>query len=164
MKYIGNCADWIESELIDFLLQSDIGDKVPSSDDHSNDPQFKYWINEGFPYNKINFTFIFHDSLDFPVELPTIFKHAREWWFSKLNPGDIVPWHADKFKYNEENIERYWVAMQNYIPGHIFMYEDKPFVDYKKGDIFLFDNPKACHGAANISFIPKLSLQVALEK
>lgn len=164
MKYIGNCDEWIEDDFVKLLLTPNFGQKTPSISEHFEDPQYQYWINQGFPSDRISFTFIFQDHFDHNITLPKQFGDTKEWWFSRLDPGDIVPWHADKFKYDESNIERYWIAMQDYIPGHIFLYENKPFVDYKKGDIFLFNNPTAYHGAGNLSFIPKLSLQVAIQR
>lgn len=163
MKYIGNCADWITDSLLEELLDPKLGEKIPSTSDHYNDEQYQYWINQGFTSDRISFTFIYSDHFNDKLMLPKQFFKAKEWWFSKLNPGDIVPWHADTFKYDKKNIERYWVAMQDYIPGHIFLYEDKPFINYKQGDIFLFDDPTVYHGAGNLSFVPKLSLQIVLE-
>lgn len=163
MKYVGNCADWIDDNFVEYLLEPSFGEKTPSTPDHYKDEQYLFWKSRGFPSDKISFTFIYKDHFNYNVSLPEQFSNVREWWFSKLNPGDIVPWHADKFKYNQSNIERYWVSMQDYIPGHIFLYGDRLLMNYKKGDIFLFNNPTVFHGAGNLSFIPKLSLQIVTE-
>jgi hypothetical protein len=51
--------------------------------------------------------------------------------------------------------------MQDYKPGHVFIYENQLFSNYKKGDVFLFESPESIHAAANVGFSPKLTLQVS---
>lgn len=161
MKPVYNCKDWITDELLSELLDPTVGELTPVTQDHYTDHQYLYWKSQGFNCDRIRFTFIFQDHLKQQLTLPTFFKNVKEFWFSRLMPGDIIPCHSDKFKYDVDKIKRYWMAMQDYTPGHVFIYENQIFANYKKGDVFLFESPESMHAAANIGFSPKLTLQVS---
>jgi len=40
------------------------------------------------------------------------------------------------------------------------MVEDRVITDYRAGDVFMFDNPGAWHGAVNIGHSPRAILQI----
>jgi hypothetical protein len=50
--------------------------------------------------------------------------------------------------------------MQDYEPGHIFIYKNELVKDYKAGDVFIYDDSQDIHGAANISYLPRIILQI----
>jgi hypothetical protein len=41
------------------------------------------------------------------------------------------------------------------------MYENRVITDYKKGDVYMYEDASALHGAANIGYIPRIILQVS---
>jgi hypothetical protein len=65
--------------------------------------------------------------------------------------------HTDPHTHDFKNCKRYWIAMQDYVPGHIFQYKDEILTNYKKGDIFQYPDANEIHGAANISYTKRLT-------
>jgi len=55
---------------------------------------------------------------------------------------------------------RYWMPLQDYTAGHVFIYKDKMIADYKAGDVYQFDNETDTHGAANIGHTSRIMLLV----
>jgi len=60
------------------------------------------------------------------------------------------------------NPKRYTMFLQDYEPGHAFIYEDKMSVNYKKGDVFEWSSSDIFHGVANISFKNRYTLQLVM--
>jgi hypothetical protein len=52
------------------------------------------------------------------------------------------------------------MPLQDYEPGHIFIYKDDIINDYLMGDVYEFESPTDIHGAANIGHTPRLMLLV----
>ena len=50
--------------------------------------------------------------------------------------------------------------LQDFIPGHVFIYGNSMVANYKRGDVFQYENSQDEHGAANLSFVPRIVLQV----
>ena len=59
-----------------------------------------------------------------------------------------------------KNCKRYWVPLQDFIPGHVFIYGNSMVANYRRGDVFQYENSQDEHGAANLSFVPRIVLQV----
>lgn len=92
-----------------------------------------------------------------PLVLP--FKKAYHWWITKLYPGQYMPMHSDPHTH-EQSCNRYWIPLQDYEPGHIFIYKDKLMTNYKAFDTFIYEQSTDIHGAANIGHTPRIVLQV----
>ena len=90
------------------------------------------------------------------LDLPLSNYH---WWITKLYPGQFMPMHTDPHTH-EQSCNRYWIPLQDYQPGHIFIYKDKFITDYKAYDVFEYENEQDMHGAANIGHTPRVVLQV----
>lgn len=160
MKFICNCSEWITDEFLNFINDNSKGKRITFSEEYKDHELCKLWISKGYDINKISYTFFFQeDLLDLNISLPESIKNIKEYWVSKLLPGDMIPYHYDTFKHPLSNVKRYWMALQDSEPGHVFVYKDQQFTDYKKGDIFLFETPNEWHGACNIGFTNKLTLQ-----
>ena len=159
MLYKGNFLSSVDSETIKFIIDNkgELRPK-PTVTDYQSDSYSK-WTEAGFDMNKIKWEVFSGDVFNFRVNLP--FKGNIKWWFVKLNPGDMFPLHLDTFP-EKENIRRYWMACQDYEPGHIFAYDDKILTGYKAGDVFMFDHSTVWHGSTNLGFTPKISLQIAV--
>jgi hypothetical protein len=50
--------------------------------------------------------------------------------------------------------------LQDWQPGHIFVWKDQTIANYKAGDIFEWSDPELLHGVANLSFNPRYTLQI----
>lgn len=159
MKFIGNFKSWIDQAIIDRILNIE-GDRRPEKNIESyKNSLAEVWSNAGFNLDKIGWTLYYQEHFDFKIEIMSEITNVESWWFCKLNPGDIFPLHQDLYK-NTFSVKRYWMACQDHLPGHVFLYNDSVLNDYRAGDLFLFENEKEWHGACNIGFTPKISLQI----
>lgn len=162
MIYVGNFKDWIDPKIMDIMLNSP-GEKRPIESEKNTDRKQEVvlkWTDAGYNLDKLSWEFYYDNHigwLDPPIAVGSRFK----WWFSKMNPGEMFPLHIDSFPDSEKNIKRYWMAMQDMIPGHIFIYDGKP-LEYSAGDMFIFDEARDWHGAANLGFVPKIAYQLVV--
>lgn len=91
------------------------------------------------------------------LELPL--KNKYHWWITKLYPGQYMPMHTDPHTH-QEACRRYWIPLQDYEDGHIFIYKDTLMTKYSANDVFVYGNAQDVHGAANIGHTPRVVLQV----
>lgn len=158
MKFLGNYKNWVNDELLNTVIATD-GELRPGNEiNQSSKDQYNEWNLKEAEGAKFYFYYKFDKvkTIVLPFETTGIVK----WWFVKLNPTYTFPLHRDTFKDDSKEIRRFWIPYQDYIPGHIFIYKDTFIKDYQAGDIFEFDDPLALHGSANLSKIPKVSLQI----
>jgi len=161
MKYIGNYKDWIDPKWMDIILNTD-GQPMPKeweAETEAEDVELSNVRNAGYNMNSINWWFYFKHHLNVDINPPWC-KNESMYWFAKMNPGQFVPLHRDPVTFPAK---RYWMAMQDFEPGHVFIYGDdgNMIKDYKMGDVFEFNVSDMLHGAANISFSPRVVLQIA---
>jgi hypothetical protein len=189
MNYIGNQADWITPELLEILSTTD-GDAVPiwNPNRWKGHPLLDTIREKGTNWfgNKIPEQY-FHvwnartkdlEQYNFTLpELPTTRKQIV-WWFVKLKPGQLQLMHYDMHvlgvahedntflkvtgTYPVINPVRYTMFLQDWEPGHIFVYSDKINPPYKKGDIYEWSDPELYHGVANLSYNPRYTLQITM--
>lgn len=165
MKYIGNCKEHISFNLLQKIKNTsgDVRPKIEEFDQNYKSDTLQKWIACGYDLKKIRWSLYYSEHLMEDFSPNKILKNITNWWFVKLNPGDIFPYHKDLFE-NQQQVNRYWVACEDYKPGHIFSYDKSVLTGYQAGDIFLFDAKNIYHGAANIGFEPKISLQICTTK
>jgi hypothetical protein len=169
IKYLGNNIDWVNQTHLEIIMSTP-GNLRPAPRDEDltevwKKDQFDNWYGSGYDMNGAGWSMYYHNDFeissmsDMPLPI-NVTGNTIEWWYVKINPCKTFPMHYDAFKAEAQNFRRFWVAMQDYIPGHIFIYEGKLLDDYKAGDIFEFTNPQAWHGAGNICTTPKVSYQL----
>lgn len=172
MKYIGNFSEWISPELMQILENSN-GDTRPvfQPDRWCTGNPILEDFNEKcrIAYGDKNCTFQqFNintaEMKDFPIVLPELPEKRKEchWWFIKLLPGQFQAMHVDPHLLEVKNPVRYSMFLQDFIPGHIFVWDDKIITNYKKGDLFEWSDPMIVHGPANISFVPRYTMQITM--
>jgi hypothetical protein len=160
MRFVGNYRSWLDDEILDRIRQG-TGERRPGKIEQGyQDQTLDRWKHAGYDLNKLGWEFFYNqhigrDHIDLPIT-PGIKKY--KWWFSKLNPGDFFPMHVDHFK-TETNVVRYWMACEDYKPGHIFVYGTGILQNYCAGDMYEFPRDM-WHGAANLGFEPKISFQL----
>ena len=164
MKYLGNYKNWIKPEWIDALLSNQgtarpCGGKRPDSPEE----QKEYDIARKAGYKDSDTYFWMFDKNNLPFDLPTppFITGKYHWWITKMLPGNFMPMHVDPHTQYENNSNRYWMPLQDWEPGHIFMYENQVITDYLAGDVYVYNDPTALHGAANIGHVPRLVLPVS---
>jgi hypothetical protein len=162
MQLVGNCLEKIPLQVVEKIKKTQ-GDVRPSKiefDQSYKKESFQKWIDAGYDLEKIKWSLYYAEHLDNMFSPDGIVENITHWWFVKLDPGNIFPYHKDVFG-NERKVKRYWVACEDYKPGHIFSYGTEVLTGYRAGDIFTLDAENIYHGAANIGFEPKISLQIS---
>jgi len=153
MNKIGNYKSWIKQEWIDYIINND-GEK------HLKQDQLEYGVNNridklldsGWILNRTLWQSYEAKTLPFEVTMPFESQNKIDWWFVKLNCGDMIPWHQDHNHRDFEGLrsKRYWMPLQDYITGHVFINEKYMPTEYKAGDLFAYDT-HAFHGAVNLN-------------
>lgn len=156
MIFIGNYKEWVKDEYVEFMSSND-GTSRPGGGPNPDSEEFKIATAAG--YNLTSTYWYIYEPHTFPFELTIPFDNHLDniWWGIKMNPGNFMPMHTDPHTHDFKNCKRYWIAMQDYVPGHIFQYKDEILTNYKKGDIFQYPDANEIHGAANISYTKRLT-------
>lgn len=136
MKYLGNFKESIPSGLVNELINFEYQDSV-----------LEPLIN------------------DLKINLPDRFGKNLLTWYSRFSPGQGIPLHSDSngefLEAPTDNVARYVLFLQDWIPGHIFLYQDKNMLtDYKAGDLFLYNDPYESHAACNLSNSVRVTYQI----
>ena len=166
MKLIGNFKNWIQEEWIEEILSSR-GDGRPAEGQKPNSPEMELEYlkakQAGYKDDEIYFWMFDKNNTSFDIPRPPWIAENKKfhWWITKMLPGQFMPMHVDPHTLYEDNSERYWVPLQDWQEGHVFMYKDIVITSYKKGDVWMYENSNAVHGAANIGHVPRLVLQVS---
>jgi hypothetical protein len=187
MNYVGNQKEWITPELME-ILKNRQGDRVPIWDPERGHghplleqitEQGLAWFGECMPEQYFHiFNARSEDLKDYNFVLPKLPMIGKNvfWWFVRLNPGELQLMHYDMHvlgvfhednKFSKvtgvmdiKNVTRYTMFLQDWHPGHVFVYKDKTVANYQAGDIFEWSDPELLHGVANLSFLPRYTLQI----
>lgn len=160
MKYIGNYIQDIPSKLINYLLNNDGQPRPNNLSKEAINAYDTYAKGQDVGYDLSATYWHIFESQDIPMEIiPTWTIGKVHWWITKMMPGDMMPMHEDPPTLKHD-CNRYWMPLQDYETGHVFIINDKLITDYKAGDVFAYNVAQDNHGAANIGFTPRLVLQV----
>jgi hypothetical protein len=163
MNYIGNYENWLQPEWIYELLHN-TGVARPKEGKRPDSPEeeleYKKARAAGYTDDAVYFYMFDQNSVTFKINPPFI-TEKHHWWITKMMPGNFMPIHRDPHTLYQKNSKRYWMPLQDWEIGHIFMYENKVITDYKKGDLWQYDDSQTLHGAANIGYSPRLVLQIS---
>lgn len=160
MKYIGNYAHWVDP-LWEHLILTRTGqarprDWPPASAVES--AEYSKYQTAGYDLNAVNWWV--YEEKDLAIDIVTPWTQGSiHWWFTKMMPGQFMPMHTDPHAHGR-SCNRYWMPLQDYEPGHVFIYGDEMVSGYKAGDVFMFNDERDQHGAANIGHTPRLMLLV----
>jgi hypothetical protein len=151
MNYIGNYKNWIKQEYIDFMLSTD-GTPRPSGGRNPDSEEFRKAKEHGYDLSQTYWYIYESDTFPFEIKLPFNSNLDSMWWGIKMKPGNFMPVHRDPHTYDPAlyQVDRYWMALQDWKPGHIFMYDRQVLVDYKAGDVFHYPDAQEIHCACNI--------------
>jgi hypothetical protein len=160
MKFVGNFSRWV-NPLWEHLVLTRTGQARPrdwpaSTAVEAN--EYKRYKEAGYDLTAVNWWVYEDQDLNIDISPPWTTGQVH-WWITKLLPGQYMPMHTDPDTHGK-NCKRYWVPLQDYHPGHIFMYNDQVITNYKLGDVYTYIDSTDLHGAANIGHIPRIILQV----
>jgi hypothetical protein len=169
MIFLGNYKDWISRDLLDTLI-SETGKKVPvwqpdKWKDHPTLDEFREKTRPGYSekdyyFHQFNSASPELEKFDIDLNKLPIEENESYWWFIKLYPGEFQPMHIDPQLVYAKSPQRYTLFLQDWQPGHIYTWENQMITDYKAGDFFKWEDPMCIHGAVNIGFEPRLTLQI----
>ncbi len=160
MQFIGNFKQWIdplwEHRILTTNGQARPRDWPPSTAVES--AEYSRYEMAGYDLNAVNWWV--YEEKDLNLSLTPPWTNGRvHWWFTKMMPGQYMPMHTDPHAHNQP-CNRYWMPLQNYEPGHVFIYDKEMISNYSVGDVYKFDDERDQHGAANISHSPRIMLLV----
>jgi hypothetical protein len=161
MRYLKNVSDWIDPQWIK-IVNENPGKPRPDFTNLLNSfekEQYSQAESAGYSFEKPLWTIYEKDDLGMDI-VPNWCTGKTSWWITKLMPGQYMPMHSDPFT-QTTNVRRFWVPLMDYEPGHVFIYKGTMVQDYKLGDLYQFDNAVDLHGAANISYSPRIMLQLS---
>lgn len=161
MKYIGNFRSWIKEEWITYLLNNDGIARPSTTKENPNSEEFRLGPSVGYDLTKTWWYHYSNSSCSLNITPPVEVENHYMWWFIKLLPGGMMPMHRDPHVTEDEkyNLIRYWMPLQDYVPGHVFVYNNIFMTDYKAGDLWTYTDANEIHGACNISYVPRLTFQ-----
>lgn len=161
MEYIGNFAEFIKDEWIEEVLAGTGKARPrdwPPAFTHES-AEYSKAREAGYDLEGVHwYVFDSGEDLSFQISFPFLTADFH-WWITKLLPGQFMPMHSDPHVHERDG-RRYWIPLQDYHPGHVFVYNDQMATGYKKGDVFVFLDSYDVHGASNIGHIPRLSLLI----
>ena len=161
MQFLGNYQDWIKQEWVDYLLNNNGTLRPKTAEDNPDSQEFRMAAQVGYDLSSVWWQHYCETSCPLKITLPIETDKDYMWWFIKMNPGNYMPMHRDPHvsESDKSNCRRYWMPLQDYQPGHIFIYNKTFLCDYKAGDLWTYDDPNEIHGAANIGYSPRLTFQ-----
>lgn len=161
MKKVGNYSNWLKDEWIEEIF-SKTGQPRPKPTDAYNEvgrKMYQRYINAGYNPNDVNWYLFDPPDLSFDIDPPWV-EHQFHWWVIKMHPGQFMPVHTDPHVHDEKKVYRWWMPLTDFELGHVFVLKDDMLKNYKKGDLFLFDDPYIEHAAANIGLTSRAVLQI----
>lgn len=184
MKYIGNICEFINDDIINHVKETTLS--IKQKNHHYNlQKDYDFFNNKKFDWKRVKYeTFnskklkdrFTEEQLVLPFNSLFEFSKLPEgckinsgskivWWIAKLSPGDIVPCHLDHYPDQGKSFGvRYYIACSDHEMGHVFTYNKSDFLtNYKKGDMYEFSADTLWHGACNVGFTPKISIQLSVQ-
>lgn len=164
MKFIGNFADWIDPRWCEEVCNTrgyGRPKEGPSPDTLEMAKEYEKAKVAGYSDTAIYFWMFDKNNVNFEISQPPWISSKFHWWITKMLPGNFMPMHVDPHTFYQTNSKRFWIALTNWHPGHIIMYEDVVLTNYKIGDVWEYTDSTAIHGAANIGHDTRVILQVS---
>jgi hypothetical protein len=163
VEYIGNYANWINPEWISYLLTNP-GLSLPGETIVENDFEESQSsvIQRRYP-NSCYWHKFTPDVFPFELRLPIEVTPA-DWWFIKMEPGQLLPMHTDQSDEVGRRTNLFWMALSDYESGHILLVNDIVLTHYRKGDLYKFTDTNALHGSCNLGINTRLIFNFTSEK
>jgi len=162
MEFIGNYKNWIKQEWVDYLLTHDGTPRPSTASENPDTSEFRLATQVGYDLTQTWWYHYCDTSCPLIITPPFPTNKQYMWWFIKLKPGGMMPVHRDPHvsESDKVNVTRYWMPLQDYTPGHMFVYNNIFMTDYKAGDLWAYTDANEIHGCANISYTPRLTFQI----
>lgn len=174
LKFIGNCSDKINwNNLVEDISLQDpsrvgpthnVGKGVIGEDEvlkPIRDAGYKFKAERGnaawgmyLPNENFSEKYV-HQFMNFVGLKTYIFC-----WISRVNPGDVAPWHWDitddpKTIELENKLKRFHCHISEPMPGHVLIVEDQCLYNEKIGNTYQWPKRTSWHAGANAGLTPK---------
>lgn len=164
MQYHGNYRDWIDPKWTEYMSEN-VGEIHPQqdNDEYGENNSLQLIKDYGYDINSIFWHSYESRSFPFDVTIP-IAGENTDWWFVKMLCGNFIPMHKDHNHddYSGLNCRRFWMPLQDYVEGHVFINGGEFIKDYSAGDLFEYDQHER-HGCFNISMgVPRYTFNFAI--
>lgn len=160
LRYIGNYANWIQPEWIEYFKNNQGQARPPSCPvDEYHTEVYKKAGESGYDLTAVHFWYFKHSDVPFNIVPPWITSSDYYWWMVKMMPSQYMNMHQDPDV--DKDIVRYWMPWTDYEPGHIFIIDGQLITDYKAGDVFAYVKQDAYHGSSNIGYTTRYVFQVS---
>lgn len=171
VTYLGNCSNLIDFDFLIETLNNSIPDEIgptTSKDDQSVSEVIKVWEQAGYNTTDNKGTVkwkMYYPNSSFDLEVVNKIvdfakiPYVNSSWISRVDPGYCVAPHFDKMP-NNITPYRIHVHITDSKMGHIFYVGKTYFIDYKKGDTYLWKDPNAWHAGGNFGLSPKYILNL----
>lgn len=160
MIYIGNYKSWLNPSWEQLVLET-VGQARPRDwppETAVESAEYRRSQEAGYDLTAVHWWIYEQKDLNIQIDPPWC-KGETSWWITKLMPGQFMPMHTDPFTHYKK-CKRFWVPLQDFKIGHLFVYGNDLIKDYKAGDVYEYHNSQDIHGAANIGYDPRIVLQV----
>lgn len=155
MKLVGNYKDWIKPEWLEYMANND-GETHPKLDpkEYASANSIAKFREYGYDVDNSIFWYSFEPTtLPFDIKPPFTVDGKVDWWFVKMKCNNFIPFHRDHAPRNECDglkARRFWMPLQDYVEGHVFIMKDELVKGYKAGDVFEYEDDSR-HGVFNLS-------------
>lgn len=173
LNYIGNCNKLIDWNKVVYDVDNnkpayigprhDLGDDVLGHDEvivPIRDAGYKFKKEGGNASWEMHFP-----GQQFSMDVVNQFMNfvgLIEWqscWISKINPGDVAPWHwdvtEDVSEDAEQNIKRFHCHIAPPANGHVLIVEDRCLYNESQGNVYQWPSRRSWHAGANAGLEPK---------
>jgi len=148
VNFLGNFKNWLDPLWLKQVLNSR-GAGRPKEGQTPNskrmEEEYARAREAGYSEDAIYFWMFDKDNVNFDIPQPPFIDGKFHWWITKMMPGNFMPMHVDPHTTYQKNSQRYWIPLQDWEPGHIFIYENSMMADYKAGDIWMYTDSKNCY-------------------
>lgn len=165
MKCVGNYINWINPEWFNYM-ENNLGYSHPRLDPTEYGSRNQDTLEKVRRFGKESLWHNFKPSnFPFDITLPIETTGRVDWWFVKMLTGDLIPFHSDHAPRDGcegKKARRFWMPLQDYVEGHVFLICNEFVKDYIAGDLFEYD-PDGRHGGFNINLdVPRYTFNFAI--
>lgn len=165
MRFLGNYSSWVDPRWSEYMSEN-VGEIHPQQNttEYGEDNNLQLIKDYGYDIHSVFWYSYESRSFPFEITLPIDAGSNIDWWFVKMMCGNFIPMHKDHThgNFDGQSCRRFWMPLQDYIEGHVFINGDEFIKDYSAGDLFEYDQHER-HGGFNISMgIPRYTFNFAI--
>lgn len=169
LTYLGNCSNLVDWDSVINDLENKNPDFIGPPEKKSGlDDIEKFWKQAGYKSKLLGGTVewqMYYAGTTFDKKIADIvaefagIPHYTFSWISKIMPGYCAAPHFDQME-SDKKIYRLHVHIADSEMGHVFYVGNEYITNYKKGDVYIWNDPHAWHAGMNCGLHPKYMLNI----